>query len=106
MFTEELYHRKQSVLNDAWQKSAQIVQSPSSSLTRWEVSDYLIDDLIHELNDTNSIRMRMDVMFERANPSVRLWRENEIKDTKQAKGSCEVKLNSEQCEYPDCFWNW
>ena len=70
LFTEELYHRKQSVLTDAWQSAAQIIQSPSSSLMHWEVSDYLIKELIEELQDSTSIRMRMDILFERTNPTV------------------------------------
>ena len=65
------------MLNDAWQSAAQIIQSPSSSLMHWEVSDYLIEGLIEELQDPASIRMRMDILFERANPTVCLQRESD-----------------------------
>ena len=70
LFTEEFNHRKQSVLNDAWQSASQIITAPSSSLMHWEVSDYLIEELKEALEESSSFILRMDISFERASPKV------------------------------------
>ena len=63
--------RNQSVLNDAWAKSAQIVSLPLLMSTRWDMTDMTKVELKEELeNDCGGFTVHVSVNLLRDNPMV------------------------------------
>ena len=73
----EDHGRKQSVLNDAWATSAQVISFPPLEMTQWDISSPARDTLIEELKRCEDVMVQMSVEFVRALPKVGepAWRE-------------------------------
>ena len=73
----EDHGRKQSVLNDAWATSAQVISFPPLEMTQWDQSSPARNTLIEELERCEGIVVQMSVEFVRALPKVgeTAWRE-------------------------------
>lgn len=73
----EDHGRKQSVLNDAWATSAQVISFPPLEMTKWDLSSPARDTLIEELKGCEDVVVQMSVEFVRALPKVgeAAWRE-------------------------------
>ena len=73
----EDHGRKQSVLNDAWATSAQVISFPPLEMTQWDLSSPARDTLIEELKRCEDVVVQMSVEFVRALPKVgeAAWRE-------------------------------
>lgn len=73
----EDHGRKQSVFNDAWATSAQVISFPPLEMTKWDMSVPACYMILNELDRCEDIEVRMNVEFVRALPKVgeAAWRE-------------------------------
>lgn len=73
----EDHGRKQSVLNDAWATSAQVISFPPLEMTQWDMSSPARYMILNELDRCEDIVVQMSVEFVRALPKVgeTAWRE-------------------------------
>lgn len=73
----EDHGRKESVFNDAWATSAQVISFPPLELRQWDMSVPARDTLKAELERCEDVVVQMSVEFVRALPKVgkAAWRE-------------------------------
>ena len=60
----------QSVFNDAWASSAQVITIPSKAMTEWTVPSSSIQDLQKSLALCNGHKLTMQIQFKRDAPAV------------------------------------
>lgn len=64
--------KQQSVFNDAWATSAQIVSIPSDAVKEWSVPELAVNQIIESLHQCNGHELNMRIQFKRNGPSVHL----------------------------------
>lgn len=62
--------KEQSVFNDAWSTSAQVINIPSQAMTQWNVPDSSISDIIQSLTICDGHSIQMKIQFKRNAPTV------------------------------------
>lgn len=63
--------KQQSVFNDAWATSAQIVSIPSNAVKEWSVPESAANQIMESLHQCNGHELNMRIQFKRNGPSVR-----------------------------------
>lgn len=62
--------KEQSVFNDAWSTSAQVINIPSQAMTEWNVPNSSINEIINSLSTCDGHSIQMNIQFKRNAPTV------------------------------------
>ena len=62
--------KEQSVFNDAWSTSAQVINIPSQAMTEWNVPTSSINEIIYSLSKCENHSIQMKIQFKRNAPTV------------------------------------